>query len=174
MIGESDSLMISSTLPFLRVTLDRGRYISASGSRVEPSNVWTGSHELCVGGIGTRIEGTGGACVGIEERGETSVSCDHEIVNGLIKENASEILESLHSTGDLIAMMLVGEGGTLPKETGDGGAEDTRLSALSCGKTDIPHLLVGRTGSGVSSGGVTGGLGSGGRVGGGTIVLGGF
>ena len=137
-------------------------------------NVWIGSRELRVGGIGSRIEGTGGVCVEIEGTGRTSVSCGLETVNGLIRENASENLESLHSTGDLIAMMLVGETGALPKEVGDGGAEDTRLSVLSCGKTDTPHLLVGRTGSGVSSGGVIGRLGSGGGLGGDTIALAGF
>ena len=111
-------------------------------------------------GIGGLIEGTGGICFGIEGTGGRALSRGNEAVNGLASEHASGIfLESPHSSGDLIAIMLVGELGAL-SEIGDDGAEDTRLIALLSGNTVIPHLLVGRAGAGVSRGGVTGETGS--------------
>jgi len=82
-------------------------------------------------------------------------------VNGLTRETA----ESLRSTGDLIAIILVGETGAVSREIGDEGAEDTRPTTPSRGKTVIPHLLVGRIGAGVNSSGVVGENGSNGRGG---------
>lgn len=119
------------------------------------------------GGIGSLIEGRGTShCVGIGGTGGTSVSCGNDTAKGLMREKASDILsEFLHSTGDLIAMMLVGEVGTLSKEVGDAGAEETRLIALVCGKTVMPHLLTGRAGAGVNSGEPgSDGEGGGGRI----------
>lgn len=126
-----------------------------------------GGGELGTGGTVGSIEGSGGICVGIGGTGRIPVSCGNETANEFIRENALDVLpESLHSTGDLIAMILEGEAGELSKEIGDEGAEDTRLITVFCGKTAIPHLLAGRTGAGVNNGGVTGGLGSGGGGGG--------
>lgn len=94
--------------------------------------------------------------------GGTSVPSGNETTNGLMKENGSEILfEFLRSTGDLMAMMLVGDMG---EEFGDAGAEDTRLIVLVWGNTVMPHLLTGRTGAGVNKAGVTGEGGGGGRT----------
>lgn len=121
--------------------------------------------------LGTEGIGAGGACVRIGGASGSSVSCGNDIVNGVIKENTSEILfESLHSSGDFIAIMLVGETGVLSKEIGDEGAEDTRLITLFSGKTAIPHLLTGRAGAGVSSG-VTGDFRSDGEGGGGAWIV---
>lgn len=135
--GESDSLIVPKVVSG---TFDAKGNISAP-----PSAVGIGGRGLCFGGTG----------------GGTSIPCGNEAINGLISESASEILlESLRSTGDLIAMMLVGEAGGVSRKIGDEGAEDIRLIALSCGKTVMPHLLVGRASAGVSSGGVIGEHGS--------------
>ena len=116
------------------------------------------------------VGGTGGVCVRVEGRGGISIICGNKVVNGLIRKNASEILlKSLRSAGVLMVAALVGEAGELSKEAGDEGVEDTRLIALFCGKTVMPHLLVGRTGAGISDCGVTGELGSDGGVGGTTM-----
>lgn len=153
---------------FPRGIIDIDRDISALASGAGSSDAWAGGWELGVVGVGSFIKGTGGVCARIGGRGGTSFSCGNEGANALINENASEILlESLHSTGDLIAMILVGEGRALSKAIGDEGAEDTRLIVLSCGKTETPHLLVGRSGAGVSSGGEIGELGD---IGGGCRV----
>ena len=117
---------------------------SMSISRADSSSVGA------AGEIGGLTEGTRG----IAGTGGTSFSCGNETA------------ESLRSTGDLIAIMLVGETCVLSREIGDEGAEDTRPTTLSRGKTVIPHLLVGRTGAGVNSSGVIGETGSNGRGGG--------
>lgn len=84
-------------------------------------------------------------------------SCDEGAIKGLRRENVSEILrESLRSTGDFMAMMLVRDVGPSSKEIGDCGTEDVCPMSLLCGKTIMPHLLTGRIGTGVNSGGVTG------------------
>ena len=132
-----------------------------SVSRVGSSDFGAGGGELDTGGVG------GVVCVGVEGAGGTFLSCGNETVSGVIKENASEVLfGSFRSTGDFIAMMLVGEAGPLSKRIGDEGAEDTRLIALFSGKTVIPHLLAGRAGAGVDNGGVTEEFRSGGGGGG--------
>jgi len=130
----------------------------------------TGGRELGIGGIRGLIKGTGGIHAG--GIGGTGGTSRGEAVNGVIREYISESLfESPRSTGDLIAMILVGEMGASSKEIGEDGAEDTRLMTLSCGNTDIPHLLAGRAGAGVNSGGVTGELASDGGEGGGDRVV---
>lgn len=140
-------------------------------SGIASSDFGTGGRELGTGEVGGVIEGTGGVCLWIGGTGGTSVSCGNETVNGVIKESASEILfESLRSTGDFIAVILMGEAGALSKGIGDEGAEDTRLITLFWGKTIMPHLLTGRTGAGVNSGGVTGEVGSDGGGGSGRIT----
>lgn len=124
---------------------------AASPSGAGSSSVETSDGELGLGGIERPIWGTGRVCVRVEGRNETSITCGSEATNGFIRENASEILfESFRPTG------LVGEAGELLTKVGDEGAEDIRLITLFCGKTAIPHLLTGRTGAGVRSGGVTG------------------
>ena len=88
------------------------RDISALTSGAKPSGLGVGGRGLRASGIGGLVEGTGGICSRIGGTGGTSASFRNEDVNGVIRENASEILlESLHSLGDLIAMMLVAEGG---------------------------------------------------------------
>jgi hypothetical protein len=162
--GESDPLIVPR---LLLPKIDSG-ILGAGGdisSGVGSSGAGIGGRELGFGEIGGVIEGTGGICV----RDGTSITRGNAAVNGLKRENVSEnLLEPAHSTGDLIAVMLAGEAGELSTKTGDEGAEDTRLIALFCGKTVMPHLLVGRAGAGVSSGGVTGEPGSNGGEGSGT------
>ena len=167
--GESDSSIVTRLLFSPKVvldTFDTERDIPMSISRTTSSDFWMGDRELGTEGIGA-----GGTCVRIGGASGSSVSCGNEIVNGVIKENTSEILfESLHSSGDFMAIMLVGETGVLSKEIGDEDAEDTRLITLFSGKTAIPHLLTGRAGAGVSSG-VTGDFRSDGEGGGGAWIV---
>ena len=157
MASELEFLIVSRLPLFLPNVIldifDAERDSSTSISGTESSTVWAageirGLIEGTTGGISIGIAGTGGTSRGIET------------VNGVIRETAESLFESLCSTGDLIAIMLVEETGTLSEEIGDEGTEDTRLLILSCGKTDIPHLLAGRTGAGVNSGGVAGETGS--------------
>jgi hypothetical protein len=162
--GESGPLN-ATRLSSPKARFDTERVISAlmSGADIRGA----GCGELSTGETRGLIEGSGGICVEIGGTGGMFVSCGNETANEFIRENTLDALpESLHSTGDLIAMILVGEVGELSKEIGDEGAEDTRLITLFCGKIAIPHLLVGRIGAGVNNGGVTGGFGSGGGGGG--------
>jgi hypothetical protein len=153
---ESDSLTVPRSLFFPSVVFGIWYEISALVSRAGSSGVRMGGSGLGVGGMDRFTKGIGGV-------GGRSASCGKEAVNGLKSENLSEPLrEPLHSTGDLIAIILVGELGPSLKETGDEGADETRLITLFCGKTIIPHLLTGRTGDGVNNSGVTGEGGPGG------------
>ena len=121
----------------------------------------SGAESSGAGGSGGFIEGVGGISLGIGGTDGTSIPCGDEAMNGLIRENASDSLfESLRSTGDLTAVVFVGEKIALSKEIGDEGAEDTGLIILSCGKTVIPHLLTERMGAGVNRGCVSGEVGS--------------
>ena len=130
----------------------------------------TGGKETGTGGIRSVIEGGGSTHAGIGGTGGVSDSFGNATAKGVMRERGSEIL-SLRSTGDLMAMMLVGEMGELLKTIGDTGAEDTRLIVLVCGKIVIPHLLAGRRGAGLNRAGVTGDFGSGGEgEGGGRVV----
>lgn len=171
--GESDSLIVPKLLIPKAVSdvCDAEGDVSAPILGAVSSGVGTGGRALRFGGIGGAVEGTGGVCVRVEGRDEISITHGNEAENGLMRGNASEILlESLHSTGDLIAIMLPGEAGQLSRKTGDEGADEARLIVLFGGKTVMPHLLVGRTGTGVSSGGVTGEFGSDGGEGSGTAA----
>ena len=112
------------------------------------------------GGIRALTERGGTTHAGIGGTGGASVSPGNGTTNGVIKENMSEILfEFLHSTGDLIAMMLEGEKGGLLKTIGEAGADGTGLIGFCFGNIVIPHLLGRRTGGGLSRAGVSGELG---------------
>ena len=102
--GESDSLTVPEW-PFPKV-------FSTPLPEAESSGVGTGGRGVVFGGIIGVIERAEGVCAKV--KGGTSITCGNEAISGLMRENASEILlESVHSTGDLIAMMLVGENGGL-------------------------------------------------------------
>jgi len=127
----------------------------------------TGGKEAGTGGIRSVIEGGGTTHAGIRGTGGASDS-GNPTAKGVMRERGSE---TLRSTGDLIAMVLVGEMGELLKTSGDTGAEDTRLIVLVCGNIVIPHLLAGRSGAGLSRAGVTGDFGSGGEGEGGDRIV---
>jgi hypothetical protein len=147
--SEFDSLIVPRLVSLPNVIFDTERDVSTSIPGTRSSGV------VAAGGVGGLIEGTGEVSVRV-----VSDPCGNETVNGLIRGTAECLFKSLCSTGDLVAIMLAGETGALSNEIGDEGAEDTRLITLSFGKTVIPHLLVGRTGAGVNSGGVVGETGS--------------
>ena len=160
--GRSETSIATAPLSLPRVVSDIAgveRDILALISITGPSGA--GGKETGTGGIRSVIQGGGSTHSGSGGTGGGSDSCGNATAKGVMKARGSEILfESLRSTGDLIAMMLVGEIGELLKVIGDAGAEDTRLIVLDCGKIIIPHLLAGRRGAGLNRTGVTGDFGS--------------
>jgi len=156
--GGSETSIATTSLPLPKVIVDFAGVEWDILALISIMGVWrVGGKETGTGGIRSVIQGGGSTHAGIGGTGGAFDSSGNATVRGVMRERGSEILfESLCSTGDLIAMMLVREMGELLKLIGDAGAEDTRLIVLVCGKIVIPHLLAGRRGAGLNRAGVIG------------------